>query len=71
MVIKMNKRLEQLKNIIQLIFLWLITYGISAVTSIYLSSDNWLFGVILIIPTLFIAMIAMISSYIYLKEVIE
>lgn len=67
----MNKRIEPIKNIIQLIFLWLITYEISAVTSIYLSSDNWLFGVILIIPTLFIAMIAMISSYIYLKEVIE
>lgn len=67
----MNKRLEQLKNTIQLIFLWFITYGISAVTSIYLSSDNWLFGVILIIPTLFIATIAMISSFIYLKEAIK
>jgi len=71
MVMKMSKRIESIKNIIYLIILWLTTYGISAVTSVYLSSDNWLFGVILVIPTLFIAMIAMISSYIYLKEVIK
>lgn len=48
-----------------------MTYGISDVTSFYLSSDNWLFGVILIVPTLFIAMVAMVALYLHLKKVIK
>lgn len=72
MVMKMNKRIESIKYILHVTFIlaisWISTYVFSAATCAFISSNNWLFGIILIPVTLFIAAVTMIVSYTYLKE---
>lgn len=72
MVMKMNKRLESIKHILHVAFIlsisWVATYASSATTCAFISSNNWLFGIILIPVTLFIAAVTIIVSFTYFKE---
>lgn len=72
MVMKMSKRIESIKSILHAVLMlaisWTATYASSALTCEFISSNNWLFGIILIPVTLFIAAVTLIVSATYTKE---